>query len=267
MKNRGHCVTEVLNSKSWKDKTCYILGGGPSLQNFDFSKIENELTIGINKSFINFPTTLNYSMDNRFYGMLTSPTTREDRELRDIWLGYKGISIFLRRSRRQAFSNPAYWVQQLDGRFLKESQRASFYNYLYSENRDLVVHNPERKFISKDLDFGIIGGNNSGLGAIMLAIALGAIRIGLLGFDLKIEGRRTHWHNGYRFEKPKPFKEKLKKFIERFCDYAPVIWQEGIQVINLNKDSALRCFPRESIEEFGNKTNQENTGDTVIRRE
>ena len=60
-------ITDVLNSDSWKGKRCFIIGGGPSLSDFDFDILKDELTIGINKTLIQFSPTLNYSMDKRFY--------------------------------------------------------------------------------------------------------------------------------------------------------------------------------------------------------
>mgnify|MGYP003122516323 CR=1 FL=1 len=52
----------------FKDKTIYIIGGGPSLENFDFNKLAGHVTIAINKAIIfhNIADVL-YWTDTRFY--------------------------------------------------------------------------------------------------------------------------------------------------------------------------------------------------------
>ena len=56
-------LTDILSSKSWRDRTCFLIGGGPSLKNFNFNYLRQKLSIGINKSFTEYATTINYAMD------------------------------------------------------------------------------------------------------------------------------------------------------------------------------------------------------------
>ena len=216
---RAPNITEILSNNVWKSKTCFLIGGGPSLKDFDFGPIKNELTIGVNKSFIRFPTTINYAMDWRFYNMVTSD------DLRQQWAAYKGIKLFLKRSAKSKFNDDVY-----------------------------VVNSLPKKGLSLDLHQGIWGGNNSGFGALMLAICLGATRIGLLGFDLKIRVKagkiETHFHGGYGLGRETNFQSKLDKFKKCFDEFSSVITKQGINVVNLNLDSALECFPKDSIENF-----------------
>jgi len=216
---KAHHITEILPIGSWKDKTCFILGGGPSLKDFDFNLIKNYPTIGVNKSFTKFPTTINYAMDTRFYSLVTTGDLQQE------WLNYKGIKLFLKRSTKFKFDGSVY-----------------------------VVSNLDKKALSLDLSKGVWGGNNSGFGALMLACALGATWIGLLGYDLKVQkkqkGIETHWHGGYGFGRVQSFQSKLDKFRVCFEEFSSVIAQQGIEVVNLNLDSALDCFPKDSIENF-----------------
>ena len=225
-----HYITEVLPSGAWKDKTCFLLGGGPSLKDFDFDLIRNELTIGVNKSFTRFPTTVNYAMDVRFYDMITCTgnvhTKNTDcKELYQQWLAYEGIKLFIKRSAKSKFDSSVY-----------------------------IVNNLGKKVLSLDLQKGIWGGNNSGFGALMLACALGATRIGLLGYDLKVQkkqkGIETHWHGGYGLGRAESFQSKLDKFKMCFEEFARAITKQGILVVNLNPNSALDCFPFDTIENF-----------------
>ncbi len=52
----------------FKDKTIFIIGGGPSLLNFDFSVLKDKFVIAINKAFLTYPNAdVLYWTDSRFY--------------------------------------------------------------------------------------------------------------------------------------------------------------------------------------------------------
>lgn len=231
MRCRAPCITEILSNGSWKGKTCFLIGGGPSLEDFDFRPLKNELTIGVNKSFTRFPTTINFAMDDRLYNLVSGTgkscvMKAEGEELHQQWLAYKGIKLFVRRSVKSKYDSSVYVIPSLDA-----------------------------KVISFDLSRGIWAGNNSGFGALMLAIALGATRIGLLGYSMKVQGIgkkiKTHWHGGYPFgSNPEHFQRKLDKFRMCFEEFASPIAQQGITVVNLNSDSALECFQKEDLKTF-----------------
>lgn len=226
-------IADILPMRPWRNHTCFLIAGGPSLAGFDFNLIKNQLSIGINKSFIKFPTTINYAMDSRFYDLVTFPENDKLQNLHEKWRQYTGIKVFLRHSLRIKFDSSVYFVPSL-----------------------------HTNTLSLDLKKGIWGGNNSGFGALMLAIALGSKRIGLLGYDLKIKESKdskknkieTHWHGGYGNSKKDTFQEKLDKFKLCFNDYADVIASQGIEVVNLNLDSALNCFPKDTLDNFLSKS-------------
>ena len=53
---------------SWVGETAYLIGGGPSLKNFNWSRLNNKKTIAINKAFMFYPqATALYWTDARFY--------------------------------------------------------------------------------------------------------------------------------------------------------------------------------------------------------
>jgi len=222
---KAPCITEVLPSGAWKDKTCFILGGGPSLKDFDFNLIKNFKTIGVNKSFTKFPVDINYAMDIRFYDMVAYTKNTKWKELHQQWLAYKGIKLFLKRSTKSKFDDNVY-----------------------------IVNHLAAKALSFDLQRGIYGGNNSGFGALMLAIALGCKRIGLLGYDMKVQKIakkiETHWHGGYGLGRAESFQSKLDKFKLCFEEFVLSIRKQGIVIVNLNPTSALDCFLREDIKTF-----------------
>jgi hypothetical protein len=115
-----------------------------------------------------------------------------------------------------------------------------------------IVRRTLEECISFDLYEGIYGGNNSGFGALMLAIALGANPIYLLGYDMKMKVQ-SHWHDGYPGQLLEPLAVKLQSYRELLEKFAPLIKNLGINVINLNPDSAVTCFPFDTIDNVLNK--------------
>ena len=51
----------------WKGRRCFVVGGGPSLQGFDFNVLKGELVIALNAGFIINPT-LSFIFDLRRQG-------------------------------------------------------------------------------------------------------------------------------------------------------------------------------------------------------
>ena len=111
----------------------------------------------------------------------------------------------------------------------------------YVVNRVLDV------MVSRDLEYGIYGDGNSGFGAMMLAIALGANPIYLLGFDMKAE-QTTHFHSGYPNQQIENLRLKLDSYRKEFEKVAQTIDNMGIKVVNLNPDSGITSFEFDTIE-------------------
>jgi len=222
-------LSSILGPEAWKGRSCFLIGGGPSLRDPYFSTVisqiiaEGEITIGVNKSFL-FGTTLCYAMDEQFYNLVTDPN---NRELYRAWQTYGGMKVILRRSVKMKLDSGVYCVWTLD-----------------------------RKVISFDIKQGMYSGNNSGLGAMMLACALGCKKIGLLGYDLSIKDGNTHWHEGYQHQSAAQMAGPLVEFklaIEEFAD----AWKiNGIDIVNLNPHSALKCFRFATVEEFRAEINK-----------
>jgi hypothetical protein len=119
----------------------------------------------------------------------------------------------------------------------------------FQNNTNLVVLNRIRqRTISLDTKIGIYPGNNSGYGALMLAIALGFKKIFLLGYDMKISNGRTHFHEGYPNQQLRVQERHLSNFKRLFEATADSIKKIGIEVVNLTPDSALTCFPMGKLE-------------------
>lgn len=90
------------------------------------------------------------------------------------------------------------------------------------------------------------GTQNSGAGAIALAISYGAQRVILLGYDCQRTDGRAHWHvdhpaglgNAGSVDKwPNQFRLLASRFPK-------------IEIVNCTRDTALDCFPRRLLEDF-----------------
>jgi hypothetical protein len=223
MKGKVKYINEVLPTGSWKDRRCFIICGGPSLENFNFDQLNGELVLGVNKAFEVSPT-INYAMDMKFHDYLYSPPAddKEGKRLSEAWKNYGGIKVFLQLAPKIPFKSDIVVVKRINA-----------------------------KCVSQDLNKGIYAGSNSGFGALMIAIALGANPIYLLGLDLKVrkshdgkaENAKTHWHKGYPRQSVGVLLRKLKRYKILFEEFASTIEGIGVKVVNLGPDSELKCFP------------------------
>jgi hypothetical protein len=98
-----------------------------------------------------------------------------------------------------------------------------------------------RTGMSYNLRQGLYHGNNSGYGALNLAVALGANPIYLIGYDMKFRDGKSHYHTGH--DKTGFSERSMASFPNAFYRTAPELKEKGICVYNVNTDTALRCYP------------------------
>lgn len=223
-KCQGQPVTSALPSNCWSGETCFIIGGGPSLAGFDWSLLDKYKVISINKSFMDYPAAaVNFGMDYRFFEILqySSDPQNPHYKLFQAWKVFPGVKLFVRQDTTSQFVPGIHYVNPL-----------------------------AQKAISMDLAQGIYPGNNSGLGALMLAVGLGCKRIGLLGYDFKIQGTKTHYHDGYQYQAVDSLQKHLPGFCRCVDEWAAGYAGLGIEVVNLSSDSALQNYLRQDIHTF-----------------
>lgn len=93
---------------------------------------------------------------------------------------------------------------------------------------------------------------NSGAGAIAWALREGATRIFLLGYDCQRDGGRAHWHaphegtlkNGRKLRDA----PNIKDWPTSFAQVATAAKAAGVEVVNCSRATALKCFPRATLE-------------------
>lgn len=94
---------------------------------------------------------------------------------------------------------------------------------------------------------GINWGGNSGYQSINLAYLWGAVRILLIGFDMRKVDGRSHWFGDHPpgLHNNSPYDAWLKRFDSLAAD----LRAEQVDVLNCTPESALRAFPFASIDE------------------
>lgn len=95
---------------------------------------------------------------------------------------------------------------------------------------------------------GLRHGKNSGYAAINLAVHLGASRIVLLGYDMKVSNK-THWHGNHPWQmEPGPsWLLSVASWREHYKTLVAPLQALGIAIVNASRDTALTCFPRVSL--------------------
>jgi len=204
-------LAKVISDGAWHDEPCFIIAGGPSLTGFDFERLRGKgRIIAINRAFefCGFADVL-FFMDNKFYKICHDKPERLAK-----WRAFEGHKVFLNLMGRR-------------------------YDDCYS------VRSLGRNGLSGSVAKGLYHGNNSGIGALNLALCLRARPIYLLGYDMRFEGGRSHFHDGYG---PRPHENVIRSFIRDFERMAKYMRGKG-HIVNLNPRSALRIFPFGDIDE------------------
>jgi hypothetical protein len=200
-------LDSVIQDGAWTGQRCFIIGGGPSLRGFDFSRLKGELVIGINRAYEVIDPAFLATMDSRF--IVWASGGKYGQESREQFRSCNATKVLIRNG--AATVQPGWhYVNRAGGTW-----GASITKGLYS-------------------------GDNSGFGALTLAIALGASPIYLLGYDMQGDGiKQVWWHDGHPTNQNAAVVYKGMRTC--FAKYADNI-NAAVRVINCNPDSALRCF-------------------------
>lgn len=183
----------------WENQTVYLIGGGPSLKGFDWSRLDGKHVIAINRAFEVIPSAeVLYWTDSRFYKWYKDGIDK-----------FKGLKFTC----RPITDNPGNIT------ILKPNSSVS------------IDMRPDH----------ISSGNNSGFGAINLAIKLGAKRIYLLGFDMTSKENETHWHSGYSVTHNHSIYSKMQSQLSMLPEQ---LKKMEIEVYNANPKSNLTVFRR-----------------------
>lgn len=88
-------------------------------------------------------------------------------------------------------------------------------------------------------------GGNSGYQALALAVHFGCSRITLLGYDMRNEGRRTHWH-GNHANLGNPVDRKFQEWCQAFAELQRDA-SAHCKIQNATRVTDLWAFPKVSL--------------------
>jgi hypothetical protein len=199
----------------WNEKPVAIVGGGPSLQGFDFERLRDRFhVLAVNGSILDLPwADAGFSLDQL--------------AIRNWWPRFCSLDMPLH------FAVPLPWLKGVDQRptpnmsFYWRAQRNTFQRY----------HGQ------------IACGGTSGFGALNLAWLKRARKIILLGFDYG--ARNGAWHHNehqYHFSY-RQVDAKWQQWAWNFHKAAARLQTDGVQVINASPHSRIEAFPRMTIDE------------------
>jgi hypothetical protein len=194
----------------------FVLGGGPSLKDFDFHKLTDRETIVTNKSILEVSSPSYFiSVDYTF-----------PRKI--------GIARF------GQIKAPKIFVADFSHSFLTEKN-----GQIVDERFNLIYHLNDFNVVVKSYRADGIGysfddfrtGLNSGFCALQLAVILGYEKIYLLGVDLTVTDR-THFHSGYG-ESLQTFSEKLRLYENYF--------RKGLLELSGSRTKVISCSPTSNL--------------------
>ena len=194
----------------WAGEDVFIIGGGTSLRDFDWTLLHSEKTIGCNQAFRLGHRVCDICVfgDHKFV-FLGRDDVREEN--------YKPLSEF------------AGLVVTNDGKC--RNKKEPWLKWMPRQSRGL--HKKE------------LGWNcNTGAMAINLALILGATNVYLLGFDMFLdENGKPNWHEEPLIDKPKEsiYGRMIRNFHAVSGDLPKVF--PGCKIINVTKRSKLTMFP------------------------
>lgn len=206
---------------AWRGQRCFIVGGGPSLLGFDFNRLRGDRVIAVNMAFYNVPfADIVFGMDKPLIGDILSGKFGED--CRRVFAGFAGVKI---------------WMDIAGGEYPADIR---------------LVPSAGQTGWTKSLEQGLCHGQNSGYGALNLAMILGADPIYLLGYDCaKGKDGEKNYHDRYPGG-GNP--DAMNIFKREFESGARMLDEGGPKIINLNPKSALTCFPFGDVDEVLPKT-------------
>ena len=208
----------------WAGKTVWIIGGGPSLGDMDWTPLSGggAVTIGCNSAYLLGDwVTMCYWGDESWYKVHRAAWVTPDAARRGVVKEtFGGLPQY---NGMKATCFPECWMAVDDGVLCLERQQRGF-------------HPTRRARIGWYL--------STGASAVAVAARAGAARIVLLGFDMGLgAGGQSNWYNNIITP---PQAGAYHKFARGFAWLAADMERcyPRVDVINANEDSALTVFPR-----------------------
>lgn len=176
---------------------CFVVGGGTSLEGFDFSVLKNKTTVVSNKAIFDVPNPDYFiSTDYTFLNYLKKESRYTE------WLKVNCLKFFVVNCISDV-------IQMINGQITDTR-----YNLAYElQDFNRIIICKSAKSIGYNFD-NFNSGYNSGFSSFQLAVILGYNPIYLLGMDMTC-GNDTHYHKGYGKSKSR-FDKNLVNYYPHF---------------------------------------------------
>jgi hypothetical protein len=201
----------------WRDETCFILGGGPSLKGFDVERLRGRRVIAPNESGL----TLAPWADILFWGDIR-------------WVNWNLERVHLHTGAWRYTTTPH---RQTD---IPRAQLVRWQPRVPGTDR----------WAGLSSDPEVIAGFDGGGKCINIAYHTGAARVVLLGFDMR---DMADWRDGYfhsAHKEPPPACQRANQLIpvhEALAASVPDL-PRPFDVLNATPGSALTCWPMVDLE-------------------
>ena len=182
----------------------FVIASGPSLADVDLERLRGRNTIVVNSSYAAAPwADVLFFMDNGWF--------YQHREIVEAW---PSLVVTCSRAAKREMPNKVNRVQ----------------------------HETRPDFPPAGSPC-IRGGRSSGHMAVSLAIAMGAARVVLVGFDMRIVDGRSHHHDDYADRNLDHQAVVLNEFVEGFEGWNAAALARGCTILNATPGSAVTEFP------------------------
>lgn len=118
------------------------------------------------------------------------------------------------------------------------------YKNFYGNDNITVFSQGDRDNLTNNVEK--LNGGNTGHQIINIAYHLGFKNVVLLGYDL-LEEAKTHWHNEHK--RPSNTKNFTEVMIPSFNTLKDAKEKYNMNIVNINKQSALKCFDYAELED------------------
>jgi hypothetical protein len=216
----------VIQSTAWAGATVACIGGGPSLSTDQCAVVQQRQRshgwkcIAVNDAYKAVPTAdICYFADSQWWRW------HKDREE---FKAFAGIKASIEQTGAE--------IEDDDVHMVRNAAAVATALHAYGDGQTGGL---------SAFPNALRSGSNGGYQALGLAIAAGAARVLLLGYDMKFSGGKSHWHGGHagaRTTDDHPYRTTYTKAFEQLT------LPPGVQVINCTPDSNVRCFPFQPVD-------------------
>lgn len=194
----------------WPDRpTAFLLAGGDSLRGFDIERLRGRRIVAVNSS-VRMAARIAGSQDLLYFSDNSWFETHQAEVA-----AWPGLIFTAARGAKRAMPDRVNRIQTFE---------CSAFQV------------PEK----------LRSGRSSGHIAVSLAIALGAARLVLLGYDMRLIGGRSHHHDDYGRTTEQAV---LDGFIEAFQGWHQDALDVDVEIVNASPGSALMEFPLVGVDE------------------